>query len=69
MARTANAQIEKSFYDCFARWGRADRAAALKVLATLHEHLPPDATRTKEQPQQQSLTDPAQNAALREPEA
>lgn len=37
--RRSRADMEKEFFDVFARWPRADRAAALKVLATLHEHL------------------------------
>ena len=32
--------LERNWYDVFARWPREDRAAALKVLTILHEQLP-----------------------------
>jgi hypothetical protein len=42
MARTAKKDIESRWYDVFSAWGKEDRAIALRVLATLHEHLPDD---------------------------
>ena len=54
MARTAKLDIESRWYDCFARWPKADREAALKVLATLHQHLP-DAPKKKAEPEQAEL--------------
>ena len=43
---------ERAWYDVFARWPRSDRAAALKVLAVLHDQLP-DEPRRKTTEQQQ----------------
>lgn len=41
--------IERQWYDCFSRWSKGDRAAALKVLAILHDQLP-DSPRAKQPP-------------------
>lgn len=40
MARTAKADLEQRWFDCFVGWDRADREAALRVLTTLHRTLP-----------------------------
>ncbi len=43
MGRPRNSTVENleaRWYDEFSKWGRADREAALKVLGTLHRHLP-----------------------------
>ena len=42
MARVSRDDIESRWYDCFSGWTHADREAAMKVLATLHRHLPAD---------------------------
>lgn len=42
MARVSKDDLEARFYDVFSGWDKADREAALKVLATLHRHLPAD---------------------------
>ena len=40
MARKAKLDIEKEFYDVFSGWMKEDRAAAIRVLQTLHPRLP-----------------------------
>ena len=42
MSRVSRGDIESRWYDCFSGWTCADREAAMKVLATLHRHLPAD---------------------------
>ena len=37
---SSNADTESRWYDVFSTWTRSDREAALKVLGTLHRHLP-----------------------------
>lgn len=54
MGRRARKDIESQWYDAFASWDRADREAALKVLATLHRALP-DKPRAKAEPKQTEL--------------
>jgi hypothetical protein len=46
MARRPKIEMEDRWYDVFSGWTQADREAALKVLATLHRHLP-DTTKDK----------------------
>ena len=48
MSRPKHEDIERRWYDVFARWNRADREAALKVLRTLHDALP-DAPRGRKE--------------------
>lgn len=50
MARRARRDIEREWYDAFARWSHADRTAALKVLETLHRALPDKTEQTKPEP-------------------
>ncbi len=38
--RRSRGDIEKDWYSVFARWDKADRVAALKVIGILHETLP-----------------------------
>jgi len=45
--RRTRDEIEREWFDAFARWNRADRAAALKVLRVLHDQLP-DAPRARD---------------------
>lgn len=45
--RRTRKDIEREWYDCFSRWNKGDRTAALKVLNILHEQLP-DAPRSKQ---------------------
>lgn len=40
MARRKAEDVERDWYGVFARWDKADREAALKVLAILHRELP-----------------------------
>lgn len=40
MSRRKPVDIERAWYDAFAKWTREDRAAALKVLTILHQQLP-----------------------------
>lgn len=47
--RRTREAIERDWYDCFARWNREDRAAALKVLTILHDTLP-EKPRAKAEP-------------------
>ena len=42
MARVSKDDLEARWYDLFSSWTHADREAAMKVLATLHRHLPAD---------------------------
>lgn len=54
MARRSKVDMERSFYDQFARWDHDYRAAALKVLTILHDQLPAKPQRAPE-PQQEPL--------------
>ncbi len=54
MARRRKVDMERSWFDTFAKWGREDRAAALKVLTILHDQLPAKPQRAPE-PQQEPL--------------
>ena len=40
MSRRKAVDIEREWYDRFAKWSKEDRAAAIKVLTILHEQLP-----------------------------
>ena len=40
MGRPRKVAVEDEWFDCFSRWTKSDREAALKVLGTLHRHLP-----------------------------
>ena len=54
MARRAKADIESEWYDVFATWTKEDRAAAIRVLQTLHPRLP-DNPKAKAEPEQAAL--------------
>lgn len=64
MARRARKDIEAQWYDAFARWSHADRAAALKVLEALHRALSSDAKQKvkQEPPAQPTLPGTQENA-------
>lgn len=49
--------VEDNWYDCFANWSEADRAAALKVLTALHGVLSREARRKAEPAAEPSLLD------------
>ena len=40
--------LESRWYDVFSGWTKADREAALRVLMTLHRHLPEAPTKANE---------------------
>ena len=48
MGRPRKVAVEDEWFDCFSRWTKSDREAALKVLGTLHRHLPDKPGKTSE---------------------
>lgn len=50
MSRRKAVDIERSWYDHFARWTKEDRAAALNVLTILHQQLPDQPSKPEEGP-------------------
>ena len=65
MARISRDDLEARWFDLFSSWAQADREAGMKVLATLHRHLPADPKARPPKPEQAGDRRPARGIPAR----